>query len=72
MQNEYADVLAELINIFYDIKDESLDMLSDDEVINFMYDFFENESGGDIEVMRNRDMEYLCRQIRNTANGIYD
>ncbi len=64
-QNEYADIIAELIDIFYQAKEESLDILTDDEIINAMYDFFENESGGDIEILRSRDMDVMCRMIRD-------
>lgn len=71
-QNKYAETIAGLTDIFYDVKEESLDMLTDDEIINIMYDFFEHESGGDLELLRSRDLENLCRKIRNAANGICD
>ncbi|MGN0612759.1 MAG: DUF6323 family protein [Porcipelethomonas sp.] len=71
-QEGYAEIIAGLTDIFYDVKEESMDMLTDEEVINIMYDFFEHESGGDIELLRSRDLEWLCRKIRNAANGIYD
>jgi len=60
-QADYADTIAGLI-----------DILTDDEVIDIMYDFFERESGGSLEILQGRDMDYLCRKIRNTANGIAD
>lgn len=68
-QNEYADTIAALIEIFYEAKEESLDLLTDEEVINIMFSFFEKESGGSLEVLRERDMECLCRRIRDAANG---
>lgn len=71
-QSDYADTLAGLIYIFYEAKEESLDVLTDDEVIDIMYNFYENESGGSLEVLQGRDMDYLCRKIRNTANAIID
>ena len=49
-QADYADTLAALIDIFYEAKEESLDVLTDDEVIVIMYNFYENESGGSLEV----------------------
>lgn len=69
-QSDYADTLYALIDIFYQVKEESLDVLTDDEVIDVMFDFYEKESGGSIEILQNRDMDYLCRKIRNTALGI--
>ena len=71
-QTDYADALAALIDIFYNAKEESLDLLTDDEIIDIMYNFFENESGGSLDVLQGRDMDYLCRKIRNIANGIMD
>ena len=71
-QADYADTIAGLIDIFYEVKEESLDILTDEEVIDIMYDFFERESGGSLEILQGRDMDYLCRKIRNTANGIAD
>ncbi|MFA5658166.1 MAG: DUF6323 family protein [Oscillospiraceae bacterium] len=71
-QSDYADSIACLIDIFYEAKEESLDILTDDEVIDIMYNFFERESGGSLEILHGRDMDYLCRKIRNTANGIAD
>lgn len=69
-QNGYADTIAALLEVFYEVKEESLDILTDDEVIQVMYDLFEGESGGDVEILRSRDLEELCRRIRNAANGI--
>ncbi len=71
-QSDYADTIASLIDIFYEAKEESLDILTDDEVIDIMYIFFEKESGGSVDILQGRDMDYLCRKIRNTANGIAD
>lgn len=69
-QSEYADTIAQLLDIFYEVKEESLELLGDDEVIGLMFDFFENESGGSIELLGGRDMELLCRRIRSSALGI--
>lgn len=71
-QNDYADTIAALIDVFYEVKEESLDVLTDEEVIDAMFDCFELESGGDIEVLQNRDMEYLCRKIRYMSMRIID
>ncbi len=69
-QDIYADTIASLIEIFYEAKEESMDILTDDEVIDIMFYYFENESGGVIEVLQNRDMEELCRRVRYAAMGI--
>ncbi len=64
-QSEYADTIAALIDVFYQAKEESLDMLTDEEIINAMFDFFENESGGDIDILTSRDMQLMCQKIRD-------
>ena len=68
----YAQTLAELIDIFCAAKEESYDILSDEEVIDVMYDFFENSCGGSTELLGGRDMEILCRKIRMMASGIVE
>lgn len=69
-QTDYADTLAALLDVFYQAKEESMDLLTDSEVLDLMYNFFEHESGGSIELLQNRDMEVLCRKIRNKALGL--
>ena len=69
-QSDYASTLMALLDIFYEAKEESLDILTDDEVIEQMYSFFEQESGGNLEVLQTRDMEALCRSIRDLAYTI--
>ncbi len=71
-QADYADTIAALIDVFYEVKEESMDLLTDEEVIEEMYDCFENESGGVIEVLQNRDMEYLSKKIRYMYMQIND
>jgi len=69
---EYAETIAKLIEIFYEVKEESLDFLDDDEVIEIMFNFFETQSMGSLELLQSRDMDYLCQQIRKTAYGILE
>ena len=71
-QSDYADTIAALIDVFYEAKNESEDSLTDDEVIDIMFYFFENVSNGSIDLLQNRDMDYLCRNIRHKAKNIFD
>ena len=71
-QNEYSDTLAELIEIFYENKNESEDTLGDDELIEVMFLLFENKSGGSLEDLRSRDLEAICRNIRHGARNIFN
>ncbi|NLZ47094.1 MAG: hypothetical protein GX896_10435 [Clostridiales bacterium] len=69
-QTDYAQTMAGLIDVFYVAKEESNEFLTDDELIDIMYNFFERESGGSIELLQTRDLEILCREIRNKLNQI--
>ena len=69
-QSNYADTIAALIEVFYEVKEESGDILTDEEVVDAMFDFFEGESGGNIELMYSRDLDALCRNVRYSALGI--
>lgn len=66
----WAETAAELLEIFCDVKEESCDLLSDEEIADIMYDFFENTSCGSTELLGSRDMELLCRAVRMRAYGI--
>lgn len=71
-QEDYAESLAALLDVFYEAKEASCDLLSDSEVIALMFAFFEHESGGSIQLLQERDMETLCRQIRCRAMGLQE
>lgn len=72
-QSDFVETISELIAVFYEVKEESLDILSDDDVISAMFDCFENISNGDIELLRTRDLERLIRRAKGEAYDIdYD
>lgn len=71
-QKDYADTIAGLLEVFYETKEESNDILTDDELVDIMFDFFENQSGGSLEVLQTRDLDYLCRTVRNKSYNISD
>jgi len=51
-QDNYADTLCELIDLFYAFKNSSLDIISDDELLNFLKQQFDTISYGDIDYLR--------------------
>lgn len=63
-QGNYAETLNELIETFYYFKNESLDGISDDELISLMKKYFDQKCRGSIELLRNRELEALARNIR--------
>lgn len=63
-QEEYSSTLQELIEIFFYAKNETLDLLSDDELIELMKDYFEHRCRGSLELLKHREMELLARKVR--------
>ena len=50
-QENYAETLYELIEIFYEYKNETMDLITDDELINFMKKSFDGICQGDLEYL---------------------
>lgn len=63
-QHNYASTLNDLIETFYYFKNETLDEISDDELISLMKKFFDQSCQGSIELLQNRELEILARNIR--------
>lgn len=63
-QYNYVETLSELVETFYYFKNETLDEMSDDELISLMKDYFDKNCQGSIELLQNRELEVLSRNIR--------
>lgn len=50
-QDNYEDTLHELINLFYDLKNNTWDTVSDDDIIEFMKNAFNNRCHGSLELL---------------------
>ena len=50
-QDNYALTLYELVEIFYEYKNETMDLVTDDELITFMKKSFDGICKGDIEYL---------------------
>ena len=64
-QNDYAETLQQLIEIFYGAKTETEDRISDDELIAFLRNSFETRCGGSLEALYERDVQKLAENLRN-------
>ena len=64
LQSNYTEILHELIDTFYYMKNETLDLIGDDELIEIMKDIFENRCRGSLELLQGRELETLARNIR--------
>lgn len=62
--HEYAKTIGELLDIFYYMKNETRDRVSDDDLITTMRELFDNQSQGSLELLRDRDLEDFARQLR--------
>lgn len=65
-QENYAKTLYELIEIFYEYKNETMDSITDEELIEFMKKSFDGIAEGDLEYLSGTIM-YKMRE--NLLNG---
>lgn len=63
-QEDYADIIKELQEVFYYMKNETGDEIGDDALIAIMKDYFENSCHGSVELLQGREMEEFARGIR--------
>lgn len=68
-QYNYSDTINELVEIFYNYKNETLDYIGDDELIEIMKDKFDNYCQGSLELLEGKA---LYRIADNIKNGIKD
>ena len=63
-QENYVNTLERLQEIFYLFKNESLDEVSDDELIEFMKKKFEGDCQGSLDNLEDTALEEFAREIR--------
>lgn len=62
-QYDYAETLHELTRLFYTFKNETLDLLGDDDLIGLMRKSFDKCSGS-LDLLANRELEAMAHNIR--------
>ena len=62
--NNYNETLHELLEIFYYYKNETLDLISDDDLIKYMKNAFDGICQGSIELLSGRELYKLARNLR--------
>ncbi len=67
-QGNYAETLAELQDIFYLYKNESLDELTDDELLETMREAFDGECRGSLDYLAETCLEQFARGIRASTH----
>ena len=63
-KQNYVSTLNELVEIFYYYKNETLDAISDDELISYMKKAFNGVCQGSLEILSERELYNLSRKIR--------
>ena len=63
-QCNYAETISELIDTFYYFKNETLDEVSDDELIELMKELFDERCHGSMDLLQGREMERIAHNIR--------
>lgn len=70
-QDNYVETLGRLQDIFYFYKNESLDEITDDELIDFMKTGFDGPCQGSLDHLENTGLEALARRTR-FGLGLYE
>lgn len=63
-QEQLAETLAALQEIFYLYKNESLEELTDEELLSYMKEKFDGECRGDLEYLSGTVLEEFARTVR--------
>jgi len=62
--NNYAETLHELVEMFYYYKNETLDLVSDDDLIKFMEKAFDGVCQGSLELLSGRELSKMAQNVR--------
>ena len=62
--HNYTETLHELTEMFYYYKNETLDLISDDELIKFMKDCLDGKCQGSLDLLSGRELANMARNLR--------
>lgn len=65
----YEDVLHELIETFYYYKNETLDLISDDDLIRNMKKTFDGICQGSLDLLSGRELDSLAENLRRGCSA---
>lgn len=63
-QSDYTEIINELVEGFYYIKNETLDKIDDDELIAIMKNYFDNRCHGSVDLLLNRELYCLAGYVK--------
>lgn len=64
-QENYVETLERLQEIFYLYKNESMDLLTDEELLGYMREKFEGECQGSLDYLEDTVLEQFTRLVRS-------
>lgn len=70
-QDNYVDSIERLQEIFYQYKNESMDELSDDELLKFMREHFDGDCQGSLDFLEETCLEAYARLIRARSDAFF-
>lgn len=62
--HNYEETIHELLEIFYYYKNETLDLVSDDDLVRYMKNAFDGVCQGSLELLSGRELYKLARNLR--------
>lgn len=68
-QYNYGSTINELVEIFYNYKNETMDEIGDEELIEIMKFYFDNYCQGSLELLEGKVLYKIAENIRN---GVHD
>ena len=63
-QEDYAIIINELQEIYYYLKNETEDLMGDDELLQIMKELFNTACGGSRELLAGRELDTLVRNLK--------
>ncbi len=62
---DYVQTINELIDLFYHMKNETEDLISDEELITIMKEYYNSSCQGSLELLKNREMIRFAVDFRS-------
>ena len=63
-QYNYVETIGELIDTFYYYKNETLEEISDDDLLDLMKELFDGRCHGVVELLQGKEMNRIAHNIR--------
>lgn len=70
--HNYEQTLHELVEVFYHYKNETLDIISDDDLVSYMKNTFDGVCQGSLELLLGRELDRLARNLRFGYSAEYN